>query len=131
MNTPWIWLDLAVLRAAHEEQLLEHGGAAGIRDEGLLESAAARPRHLSAYGSPDIADLAAAYGYGIAKNHPFIDGNKRTALVAIETFLWLNGMELNATDADCVMTILSLAAGEMEEDALANWIRRHSTGIST
>lgn len=131
MNTPWIWLDLAVLRAAHEEQLLEHGGAAGIRDEGLLESAAARPRHLSAYGSPDIADLAAAYGYGIAKNHPLIDGNKRTALVAIETFLWLNGMELNATDADCVMTILSLAAGEMEEDALANWIRRHSTGIST
>lgn len=131
MNTPWIWLDLAVLRAAHEEQLLEHGGAAGIRDEGLLESAAARPRHLSAYGSPDIADLAAAYGYGIAKNHPLIDGNKRTALVAIETFLWLNGMELNATDADCVMTILSLAAGEMEEDALANWIRRQSTGIST
>lgn len=131
MNTPWIWLDLAVLRAAHEEQLLEHGGAAGIGDEGLLELAAARPRHLSAYGSPDIADLAAAYGYGIAKNHPFIDGNKRTALVAIETFLWLNGMELNATDADCVMTILSLAAGEMEEDALANWIRRQSTGIST
>ena len=130
MNSPWIWLDLAVLRAAHEEQLLEHGGAPGTRDEGLLESAAARPRHLSAYGSPDLADLAAAYGFGIARNHPFIDGNKRTALVAIETFLLLNGAELSATDAECVLTVLALAAGELDEAALADWIRRHMSGNS-
>lgn len=130
MNSPWIWLDLAVLRAAHEEQLLEHGGAPGTRDEGLLESAAARPRHLSAYGSPDLADLAAAYGFGIARNHPFIDGNKRTALVAIETFLLLNGAELSATDAECVLTVLALAAGELDEAALADWIRRHISGNS-
>jgi death-on-curing protein len=131
MNSPWIWLDLAVLRAAHEEQLLEHGGAPGTRDEGLRESAAARPRHLSSYGSPDLADLAAAYGFGIARNHPFIDGNKRTALVAIETFLLLNGAELSATDAECVLTVLALAAGDLDEAALADWIRRHMSGISS
>ena len=130
MNSPWIWLDLSVLRAAHEEQLLEHGGAPGTRDEGLLESAAARPQHLSAYGSPDLADLATAYGFGIARNHPFIDGNKRTALVAIETFLLLNGAELSATDAECVLTVLALAAGELDEAALADWIRRHMSGNS-
>ena len=90
----------------------------------------ARPQHLSAYGSPDLADLAAAYGFGIARNHPFIDGNKRTALVAIETFLLLNGAELSATDAECVLTVLALAAGELDEAALADWIRRHMSGNS-
>lgn len=126
MNTPWVWIDAAVLRAAHDEQLAEHGGGAGTRDEGLLESALVRARNLAAYGDPDVAELAAAYGFGVARNHPFVDGNKRTALVAIELFLLLNGWELHATDADCVMQILALAAGELDEDALATWIRAHA-----
>lgn len=124
MNDVWIWIDPAVLSAVHEEQLLEHGGAAGVRDPGLFESALARPRNTAAYGAPDAAALAAAYGYGIARNHPFVDGNKRTAFVAIELFLALNGMELRAVDADCVMTMLSVAAGTLSEDDLAAWIRR-------
>lgn len=123
MNTPWVWIDIAGLRAVHDEQLAEHGGGAGTRDEGLLESAVARARNLAAYGEPDLADLAAAYGFGIARNHPFVDGNKRTALVAIELFLLLNGSELRATDVDCVLTILDLAAGKLDEEGLAAWIR--------
>ena len=123
MNASWVWIDIAVLRAAHDEQLAEHGGGAGTRDEGLLESAIARARNLAAYGEPDLADLAAAYGFGIARNHPFVDGNKRTALVAIELFLLLNGAELQATDAECVLTILDLAAGKLDEEGLATWIR--------
>lgn len=123
MNAPWVWIDIAVLRAAHDEQLAEHGGGAGTRDEGLLESAVARARNLAAYGEPDLADLAAAYGFGIARNHPFVDGNKRTALVAIELFLLLNGAELQATDVECVLTILDLAAGKLDEAELAAWIR--------
>jgi len=126
VNTPWVWIDAAVLRAAHDEQLAEHGGGAGTRDEGLLESALARARNLAAYGDPDVAQLAAAYGFGVARNHPFVDGNKRTALVAIELFLLLNGWELHASDADCVMQILALAAGELDEDSLAAWIRAHA-----
>jgi death-on-curing protein len=126
VNAPWVWIDIAVLRAAHDEQLAEHGGGAGTRDEGLLESAVARARNLAAYGSPDLADLAAAYGFGIARNHPFVDGNKRTALVAIELFLLLNGSELHASDADCVITILDLAAGKLSEEDLAAWIRSHA-----
>ncbi len=123
MNAPWVWIDIAVLRAAHDEQLAEHGGGAGTRDEGLLDSAVARARNQAAYGEPDLADLAAAYGFGIARNHPFVDGNKRTALVAIELFLLLNGVELQATDAECVLTILDLAAGKLDEAELAAWIR--------
>lgn len=123
MNAPWVWIDIAVLRAAHDEQLAEHGGGAGTRDEGLLDSAVARARNQAAYGEPDLADLAAAYGFGIARNHPFVDGNKRTALVAIELFLLLNGAELQATDAECVLTILDLAAGKLDEAELAAWIR--------
>ncbi len=121
----WIWLDRAVLIAAHGEQLAEHGGASGIRDENLFDSAIARPLNLAAYGNPDAASLAAAYGVGLAKNHPFIDGNKRTAFVAVETFLLLNGHELNATDAECVLTMLAVAAGEMDEAAFANWLRAY------
>jgi death-on-curing protein len=83
-NVSWRWLQREVILAVHEEQLAEHGGATGVRDEGLMDSAPARPRHLAAYGEPDHADLAAAYGYGLARNHPFIDGNKRTAFVAVE-----------------------------------------------
>ena len=121
----WRWIDAAVLRAVHEEQLAEHGGATGTRDEGLFESALARPLHLAAYGEPDAAALAAAYGYGLARNHPFVDGNKRTAFVAVELFVDLNGYDLAATDADCVLTMLDVAAGTLGEEEIAAWIRTH------
>ena len=123
----WIWIDADVLRAVHEEQLAEHGGAPGVRDSGLFDSALARPQHLLAYGEPDAAALAATYGWGLARNHPFADGNKRTAFVAVELFLMLNGCELMADDADCVLTMLRVAAGELEEEAFADWVRRHAT----
>ena len=126
MNRAWAWLDPKVLLAVHEEQLAEHGGAAGTRDMGLFESALARPRNLALYGEPDVADLAAAYGCGIARNHPFIDGNKRTAFVAVELFLLLNEQELMAEDADCVLTMLAVAAGTLDEAAFAAWLRGHS-----
>jgi death on curing protein len=122
----WVWLDADVLRAVHEEQLAEHGGATGTRDEGLFESALARPLNVAAYGQPDAAELAAAYGFGLARNHPFVDGNKRTAFVAVELFLELNGFELQASDADCVMTMLAVAAGQMDEAAFARWLRQHT-----
>ena len=125
MNKGWVWIDPAVLLAVHDEQLAEHGGAAGTRDAGLFESALARPHNLALYGEPDAADLAAAYGYGIARNHPFIDGNKRTAFVAVEVFLALNGHELVAGDADCVVTMLDVAAGTLTEAAFAQWLRAH------
>lgn len=122
----WIWLDSTLILAIHDEQLTEHGGAAGTRDAGLLESALARPQHLVAYGNPDAAALAAAYGFGIARNHPFIDGNKRSAFVAVELFLDINGLELMASDVDCVLTMLGVAAGKLGEDEFAGWIRRNS-----
>lgn len=121
----WVWLDPAVILAVHEEQLAEHGGAAGVRDPGLLESALARPRHLANDGQPDVADLAAAYAFGLARNHPFVDGNKRSAFVACELFLWLNGQRLTAADADCVLTMLALAAGDTDEPTFAAWLREH------
>lgn len=121
----WVWLAPAVLRAVHDEQLAEHGGAAGVRDEGLFESALARPCQLAQYGEPDVADLAAAYAYGLARNHPFVDGNKRTAFVALELFLACNGQVLTADDADCVLMMLALAAGTLDEAGLAAWVRRH------
>jgi len=126
-NASWVWLDAAVLDAVHDEQLAEHGGARGVRDRGLFESALSRPRQQAAYGEPDAAALAAAYGYGLARNHPFVDGNKRTAFVAVELFLALNGFELRAGDADCVMTMLSLAGGTLSEEDFAAWVRQHST----
>jgi death-on-curing protein len=125
-DSRWVWLDPAVLIAVHEEQLAEHGGASGTRDMGLFESALARPHHLLAYGEPDAADLAAAYGCGIARNHPFIDGNKRTAFVAVELFLALNGHMLEADDTDCVLTMLAVASGTLDEAAFAQWLREHS-----
>ncbi len=121
----WVWLDAQALLAVHEEQLAEHGGAAGTRDAGLFESALARPLHLAAYPDPDAADLAAAYGFGLARNHPFVDGSKRTAFVAVELFLALNGFELIANDADCVLTMLALASGDIDEAAFAAWLRSH------
>ncbi len=111
--------------AAHSEQIAEHGGDEGVRDPGLLESAMARPQNLSAYGDPDAADLAAAYAYGIARNHPVVDGNKRTAAVVSETFLLLNGYRLTATDAELVVAFLALAAGELSEEETAAWFRDH------
>jgi death on curing protein len=121
----WTWLDPSVMMAVHDEQLAEHGGAAGTRNEGLLQSALARPRNLVTYGDPDVADLAAAYGFGIARNHPFVDGNKRTAFVAVELFLALNKADLTAPDADCVLTMLDVAAGTLDEPTFAAWIRAH------
>ncbi len=121
----WIWLDRAVLIAAHDEQLAEHGGAAGFRDEGLFDSALARPLNLAAYEKPDVAALAASYAVALAKNHPFINGNKRTAFVAMALFLLLNGHDLDATDAECVLAMLAVAAGEWDEATLADWLRTH------
>lgn len=123
--TNWVWLDPDALLAAHDEQLAEHGGASGIRDPGMFESALARPQNLAVYGEPDVAALAAAYAFGIAKNHAFVDGNKRTALVALESFLVLNGFELPVDDGQAVMVILSVASGAFSEDELAGWIRKN------
>lgn len=123
--TAWRWIDRAVLIAIHDMQLAEHGGGAGLRDGNLLESALAKPENRAAYGEPDAAALAAAYGLGISRNHAFIDGNKRTALVAVELFLQLNGWRLVVDDADCVLTMLAAAAGDITEDAFADWLRLH------
>ena len=123
--TDIVWVDARVALAVHDEQLAEHGGAAGLRDPGALDSAMARPRQLAAYGEPDLAALAAAYAFGLARNHPFVDGNKRTAFVVSLTFLRLNGLVLTATDADAVLTFVALAGGGLAEDALADWVRAH------
>jgi death-on-curing protein len=121
----WVWIATEVALAAHAEQLAEHGGGEGVRDAGALESAMGRPVDKAAYGDPDAAALAAAYAFGIARNHPFVDGNRRTAAVIAETFLVLNGYRLDASDAELVVAILSLAAGELAEDELADWFRAH------
>jgi death-on-curing protein len=107
----------------HDEQLAELGGGTGIRDAGALLSALARPQNLSAYGNPDAADLAAAYAYGVAKNHPFVDGNKRTAWVVARLFLQKNGVALRYRDAEAVLVMLTLAAGDLSEVELAAWFR--------
>jgi death-on-curing protein len=119
----WHWVQEDVACAIHLEQLREHGGGEGVRDLGLLQSALARPENLAAYGDPDVADLAASYAFGIARNHPFVDGNKRTAYVVCELFLALNGYLLVSSDADSTLTFLALAAGELTEEALAAWVR--------
>lgn len=121
-----VWLGRRFSEAVHLEQLREHGGAAGLRDEGLLESALARPLNRAGYGEPDIAELAALYGIGIARNHPFIDGNKRTAYVALETFLALNGFAFPASDEESVLTMLSMASGDLPDDEFTAWVRRHA-----
>jgi len=120
-----VWIATEVALAAHAEQLAEHGGAEGVRDAGALESAMMRPRNLVEYGEPDMAALTAAHAFGIARNHPFVDGNKRTAAVIAETFLALNGHTLLASDAELVVAILALAAGELSEEELAAWFRDH------
>ena len=126
MARDWVWVLPAVAEAAHAEQLAEHGGGEGVRDAGLMASALARPQNLVAYGDPDAPALAAAYAYGIARNHLFVDGNKRTAAVVSETFLMLNGYDLTASDAEVVVAFVALAAGELTEAELTDWFRQHA-----
>jgi death-on-curing protein len=121
VNEP-IWLPIELVLAIHERQLREHGGPPGVRDLGALESALGRPVNRWAYEAADLAQLAAAYAFGIAKNHPFIDGNKRTALLALVTFLGLNDIDFVADEAEAVVMIRGLAAGEIGEVVLARWI---------
>ncbi|WP_188056086.1 type II toxin-antitoxin system death-on-curing family toxin [Sphingosinithalassobacter sp. CS137] len=117
------FLGADVAKAVHDRQLAEHGGLAGVKDAGLLESAILRAQNKFAYGEADLCALAAAYAYGIARNHPFADGNKRTAWVMARLFLRLNGVEIAFDKADAIRTMLALAAGELEEAALADWFR--------
>ena len=121
----WRWISKQALLLLHDESLAEHGGAAGIRDEGLLDSALARPLNLETYGTPDVADLAASYAIGLAKNHAFVDGNKRAAFLATGLFLHLNGYRLNASQADATLTMLAVAADEIDEARFSAWLRRH------
>ena len=117
----WRWVSHRAALTAHAEQIAEHGGGAGIRDMGLFESAMALPQQLEAYGEPDAAALAAAYAFGLARNHPFVDGNKRTANVVSLLFLLKNGWRVQADDADMTVAFIALAAGELSEDELAYW----------
>ena len=119
----WKWIDPKTIQAVHEYQLAEHGGLDGVQDAGLIESALARPRNLVPYGKPDAADLAAAYAYGLARNHGFADGNKRTAWVAARLFLADNGYTLRVDGAEAVRMVEALAAGTMDEPAVADWFR--------
>lgn len=118
-----VWLDARDANTIHDRQLAEHGGGRGLREEGLLDSALARPVNRWTYGEDDAASLAAAYAYGVARNHPFIDGNKRTAWVLARLFLAINGHRLKFDSPDAIAMMLALAAGELEEDAVAEWFR--------
>ena len=121
----WKWVNRQVLLLLHEESLAEHGGASGLRDEGLLESALARPVNLATYEQPDIASLAASYGVGLAKNHAFVDRNKRAAFLAVGMFLAVNGFRLQASQADATLTVIDVAAGVIGEAVFAQWIKEH------
>ena len=125
-----VWIDIGVVLAIHDEQIAEHGGQAAVRDRGLLESALARPKNQFAYGEHALLRLAASYTFGISRNYPFKDGNKRTSLVVAELFLMLNGFELTATDAECVTTFLQLAAGDLTEEQLTQWIAGHTAPVA-
>jgi death-on-curing protein len=120
------WLDQEFLLGLQTELLARHGGLEGVRDVGLLESALARPEQLFAYGNPDVFDLAAGYAQGIVKNHPFLDGNKRAGFMSAYTFLGANGYQLKAPEEEAVLQTVSLAAGEIDADAYAEWLRRNS-----
>lgn len=121
--TEFVWFSIEDVVAFHEQQITEHGGIPGIRDMGLLESALSRPQMKMQFGEADLASIAAAYAFGIARNHPFLDGNKRTALVTAEAFLVVHGTQIAADDAEVVAVILALASGEIEEEELLLWIR--------
>ena len=120
-----VWIDRALALAMHDRQLAEHGGGNGVRDEGMLDSALARPQQRHAYGDPppDLAELAAALAFGLARNHPFVDGNKRTAAVACETFILLNNAALEASDDELYPRYLGLAEGSLDEAGFADWLR--------
>lgn len=122
-----IWISDKVALAIHDEQLAEHGGASGVRDLGLLESAIARPLNLASYGEPDTAELGATYAIAIARNHPFIDGNKRTAFMAMVLFLDLNGMRFEPPDGEAVLTMLGLASGQVTDEAFTGWVRTNAS----
>lgn len=122
------WLDSSIAIAIHDRQLAEHGGGQGVRDFTLLDSALARPINRWHYGDQDYANLAAAYAHGVARNHPFVDGNKRTAWVLARLFLMLNGQELKFDKQNATRTMIALAAGELTEDEMADWFRLHLTG---
>ncbi len=119
----WTWLGKEVVLAIHDQQIAEHGGLPGLRDKGLLESALDRPVQLAAYGGPDACDLAAAYAWGIARNHPFLDGNKRTAYVCCMLFLRVNGLPLHVKGVESVIVFERLGNGEVNQDVLAHWLR--------
>ncbi len=121
----WRRISRRALELLHNEGIAEHGGASGLRDEGMLESALARPQQLAHYGEPDAAALAASYGYGLIKNHAFVDGNKRAAFLAVGMFLYLNGFRLTASQVDATRSILSLAASELSEEQFAEWVRKN------
>lgn len=129
--TKWRWVSAQVVHAIHDRQLAEHGGLSGIRDVAAIESALARAQHVAAYGKPDVADLAAAYAYGIARNHGFSDGNKRTAWVVARLFLADNGYRLRADPLETVKTVEDLASGLLEEKALAVWFRNRLSGAAS
>lgn len=120
--TGWIWVDRRIIEAVHERQIAEHGGGSGIRDENLLESAIARPQNL-ALGEPDAADLSASVAFCLARNHPFVDGNKRSAWVAARLFLRLNAVDLNFDKSEATVMMQRLAAGELGENDVAAWFR--------
>lgn len=122
----WRWIDRRALLLLHGQSVAEHGGGDRVRDEGLLESALARPQNQLAYGQSDLADLAASYCVGLAKNHPFVDGNKRVAFLSIGLFLGLNGYRLQATQVEATLAILAVAGSDMNEGELADWIRAHA-----
>jgi death-on-curing protein len=122
------WLSRELILAIHDEQIAEHGGASGIRDEGLLESALSRRLNRASYGDPDVAELAAVYATGIVLNHPFVDGNKRAGFAALFTFLGLNGATFEPPEVDATMAMLRLAAGELNEDEFIDWVRAN-TGV--
>lgn len=121
----WRFLSRRALDLLHDESLAEHGGRPGLRDEGLLESALARPHQLISYGQPDVAALAAAYGFGLIRNHAFVDGNKRVAFLATGLFLGLNGQRLVASQVEATLTVTALAAGDLSEEQFAQWLRSH------
>jgi death-on-curing protein len=122
----WRWIDKRALLLLHADSLAEHGGATGLRDEGLLDSALARPLNLAAYGQPDVAALAAGYGLGLARKQAFVDGNKHAAFLAVGLFLALNGRRLRAAQPPAVLTMLAVASGGLGEAGFADWIRRHA-----
>jgi death-on-curing protein len=120
-----VWLSRKLVLAIHDEQLAQHGGAEGVRDMGLLESALARALNLAGYGDPSLAELGAMYAIGIARNHPFIDGNKRTAFVALVAFLDLNGVSFDPPDADAVIAMMEMASGQRSDEAFTQWVAQH------